>query len=171
MSMKARILCLPVLFAIVLVMATGILTAPTASGATGKTDMVYVVKSGDTLGKISQSFYGSKAQYKKILDANQELIGDGNLIYPGQKLRIPGATARADWFFHDIVDAAFVQQYAKLPQPKNVTIIDSRPAKPKYDNGYIPTAINIPDSQFDKMTDKLSQDKDTLLIFYCGGPT
>lgn len=171
MSMKERLLRLPVLFALVLVLATGIFIAPSASGAAGGTDTSYVVKSGDTLGKISQSFYGSKAQYKKILDANQALIGDGNLIYPGQKLHIPGATARADWFFHDIVDAAFVQQYAKLPQPKNVMIIDSRPTKPKYDNGYIPTAVNIPDSQFDKMTGKLPEAKDTLLIFYCEGST
>jgi len=52
-----------------------------------------------------------------------------------------------------------------------VMIIDSRPYKPKYVNGHIPTAVSIPDSQFDKMTDKLPQDKNTLLIFYCGGPT
>jgi LysM repeat protein len=171
MPVKGRLLCLPVLFALVLAMAAGVLTAPSARGDTAETDTEYVVKPGDSLGIISQPFYGSKAQYKKILDANQERIGDGNLIVPGQKLRIPGATASADWVFHDIVDAAFVQQYAKLPQPKNVMIIDSRPKKPTYDNGYIPTAISIPDSQFDKMSDKLPQDKDSLLIFYCGGPT
>jgi rhodanese-related sulfurtransferase len=81
------------------------------------------------------------------------------------------AAADTSWFFHDIVDAAFVAQYAKLPLPKNAMIIDSRPTKPKYVNGYIPTAVNIPDSQFDKMTDKLPEAKDTLLIFYCEGPT
>ncbi len=80
-------------------------------------------------------------------------------------------TAEADWQFHDIVDVAFVKPYAKVPQPKGVMIIDSRPAKPKYVDGHIPTAINIPGSQFDKMTAKLPQDKNTLLIFYCGGPT
>jgi rhodanese-related sulfurtransferase len=50
-------------------------------------------------------------------------------------------------------------------------IIDSRPYQPKYVNGHIPAAVSIPDSQFDKMTDKLPQDKNTLLIFYCEGPT
>ena len=79
--------------------------------------------------------------------------------------------AKADWQFHDIVDGAFVQQYAKVPQPEGVLIIDSRPYKPKYANGHIPTAVNIPGSQFDKMTDQLPQDKNTLLIFYCQGPT
>jgi len=79
--------------------------------------------------------------------------------------------AKADWQFHDIVDVAFVQPYATVPQPEEVAIIDSRPYQPKYANGHIPTAINIPGSQFDKMTDKLPEDKNTLLIFYCGGPT
>jgi hypothetical protein len=78
---------------------------------------------------------------------------------------------QADWKFHDIVDLAFVQQYAKLPQPETVVIIDSRPYKPKYAKGHIPTAVSIPHSQFDKMTDKLAVDKNALLIFYCGGPT
>lgn len=76
-----------------------------------------------------------------------------------------------DWFFHDIVDAAFVQPHVKVPQPEGVMIIDSRPYKAKYAVGHIPTAVNIPDSQFDKMTDQLPADKDTLLIFYCEGPT
>ena len=79
--------------------------------------------------------------------------------------------AKADWQFHDIVEVAFVQQYAKVPQPEGVLIIDSRPYKPKYANGHIPTAVNIPGSQFDKMTDQLPKDKNALLIFYCGGPT
>ncbi len=77
----------------------------------------------------------------------------------------------ADWKFHDIVDTDFVQQYAKLPQTEDVMIIDSRPYKPKYAKGHIPTAVSIPHSQFDKMTDKLAADKNSLLIFYCGGPT
>ena len=79
--------------------------------------------------------------------------------------------AKADWQFHSIADVALVQQYAKVPQPKGAMIIDSRPYKPKYANGHIPTAVSIPDSQFEKLTDRLPEDKNTLLIFYCGGPT
>ncbi|MEF2229844.1 MAG: rhodanese-like domain-containing protein [Pseudodesulfovibrio sp.] len=71
--------------------------------------------------------------------------------------------------FPAIADYAFVARYAKMPQPKGVMIIDSRPYKPKYVEGYIPTAVSIPDSQFDKMTDKLPADKNALLVFYCGG--
>ena len=77
----------------------------------------------------------------------------------------------ADWQFHSIADLSLVQQYAKVPQPEGVMIIDSRPFKPKYVQGHIPTAVSIPDSQFDKMTAELPQDKNTLLLFYCGGPT
>jgi hypothetical protein len=77
----------------------------------------------------------------------------------------------AAWRFHDIADVTLVQQYAIVPQPKGAMIIDSRPYKPKYVKGHIPTAVSIPDSQFDKLTDNLPQDKDSLLIFYCGGPT
>lgn len=71
--------------------------------------------------------------------------------------------------FHSIVDYKFVAKYAKMPKPKGVMIIDSRPYKPKYVDGYIPTAVSIPASQFDKMTDKLPEDKGALLVFYCGG--
>ena len=75
------------------------------------------------------------------------------------------------WKFHSIVDVASVQPYAVVPQPEGVMIIDSRPYKPKYVNGHIPTAVNIPGSQFDKHKGELPEDKNTLLIFYCGGPT
>ena len=78
---------------------------------------------------------------------------------------------KADWQFHDPADLALVQQYAKVPQPHGAMIIDSRPYKAKYAKGHIPTAVSIPDSQFAKLTDKLPEDKSTLLIFYCQGPT
>ena len=71
--------------------------------------------------------------------------------------------------FHDIVDMAFVQQHVSIPMTDNVMLIDARPYKPKYISGHIPMAVSIPDSQFDKMTDKLPADKNSLLIFYCGG--
>jgi rhodanese-related sulfurtransferase len=71
--------------------------------------------------------------------------------------------------FHSIVDYDFVARHAVMPQPKGVMIIDSRPYKPTFVAGYIPTAVSIPTSQFEKMTDKLPADKAATLIFYCGG--
>jgi rhodanese-like protein len=76
-----------------------------------------------------------------------------------------------DWKFHAIVDVDFVKQYVKIPAPKGVMIVDSRPTKLRYDKGHIPNAVNIPDSQFDKFKHLLPADKSTLLIFYCQGPT
>lgn len=76
--------------------------------------------------------------------------------------------AKPGWY-GQIVDVDFVAQHAVLPKPEGVLIIDSRPTARKYDPGHIPTAQNLPDSQFDKHADKLPQDKNTLLIFYCDG--
>lgn len=79
--------------------------------------------------------------------------------------------AEAAWQFHDIAPIGLVQENAVVPQPEGVMIVDSRPYKPKYMNGHIPTAISMPFSQFDEMVAKLPEDKNALLIFYCGGPT
>jgi hypothetical protein len=79
--------------------------------------------------------------------------------------------AEAAWKFHDIAPIGLIQENAVVPQPEKVLIVDSRPYKPKYVNGHIPTAISMPFSQFDKMVAKLPEDKNALLIFYCGGPT
>ncbi len=76
---------------------------------------------------------------------------------------------KPSYWFDDTVDVGFVKQYTQYPYPENVTIIDSRPYRAKYVKGYIPGAVSISDSEFDKKTDMLPADKRQLLIFYCGG--
>lgn len=49
-------------------------------------------------------------------------------------------------------------------------LFDSRPA-PRYQEGNIPTAVNLPFPAFDKQLDKLPADKHALVIFYCSGKT
>ncbi|TES91821.1 MAG: peptidoglycan-binding protein LysM [Candidatus Cloacimonadota bacterium] len=49
----------------------------------------YTVKSGDSLWKIAQEFYGNGNKYQEIFEANKEVIKNPDLIYPGQTLRIP----------------------------------------------------------------------------------
>jgi nucleoid-associated protein YgaU len=49
----------------------------------------YVVAKGDSLSKIAQRAYGDARQWRKIYEANKDLIKDPDLIYPGQSLRIP----------------------------------------------------------------------------------
>ena len=50
---------------------------------------MYTVKSGDTLSKIAQQFYGSASRYQAIFEANRPMLKDPDHIYPGQVLRIP----------------------------------------------------------------------------------
>jgi len=49
----------------------------------------YIVKKGDSLSKIAKMVYGRASDYIKIYEANQDIISDPRLIYPGQRLRIP----------------------------------------------------------------------------------
>ena len=68
--------------------------------------------------------------------------------------------------------AAVAAEYvAQAYQDNRMVLVDSRPKRAKYDKGHIPSAISIPDTEFDKLQGKLPADKNTLLIFYCGGYT
>lgn len=49
----------------------------------------YVIVSGDTLSKIAKRYYGDAMKYPRIFEANREVIQNADLIYPGQKIRIP----------------------------------------------------------------------------------
>lgn len=49
----------------------------------------YIIQKGDTLSKIAKHFYGNANEYPKIFAANREVIKDADLIFPGQKIRIP----------------------------------------------------------------------------------
>jgi rhodanese-related sulfurtransferase len=64
-----------------------------------------------------------------------------------------------------------VEYVAEQIEANEMMLVDSRPKKPKYDKGYIPSAISLPDSQFDELKGKLPRDENTPLIFYCGGFT
>jgi nucleoid-associated protein YgaU len=49
----------------------------------------YTVRSGDTLSKIAREYYGDANAYMRIFEANQPMLKNPDLIYPGQALRIP----------------------------------------------------------------------------------
>ena len=49
----------------------------------------YEIVSGDTLSGIAKKYYGDAMQYPRLFDANKEVIKDPDLIYPGQKIRVP----------------------------------------------------------------------------------
>lgn len=63
-----------------------------ASGPAGSQGgQSYTVKSGDSLSKISQEFYGNAHDYMRIFYANKDKISDPNKIQPGMNLTIPAA--------------------------------------------------------------------------------
>lgn len=55
-----------------------------------------------------------------------------------------------------------------MDEQADFMLIDSRPER-SFGQGAIPGAVNLSDSQFDKLTDRLPADKSKMLIFYCGG--
>lgn len=59
------------------------------SGSSSTATKIYEVVSGDSLSKIAKREYGNANEWKRIFDANQDLLKDPDKISPGQKLKIP----------------------------------------------------------------------------------
>ncbi|MDH5511690.1 MAG: LysM peptidoglycan-binding domain-containing protein [Gammaproteobacteria bacterium] len=59
------------------------------SGSSTTATRIYEVVSGDSLSKIAKREYGDAKLWKKIFEANTDILKDPNKIYPGQKLKIP----------------------------------------------------------------------------------
>ena len=59
------------------------------SGSSSTATKIYVVKSGDSLSKIAQLEYGNANEWKRIYEANRDILKDPDKIFPGQKLKIP----------------------------------------------------------------------------------
>ena len=59
------------------------------SGGSSTATKVYVVKSGDSLSKIAKNEYGNANDWKRIFEANTDILKDPDKIFPGQKLKIP----------------------------------------------------------------------------------
>ena len=55
-----------------------------------------------------------------------------------------------------------------IEQPGKVLVVDAR-TEQEYKQGHIPTAINIPPSNFTSIGNYLPQDKNSTVIFYCRG--
>lgn len=59
------------------------------SGSSSTAPKTYVVVSGDSLSKIARREYGSADEWKRIYEANRDILNDPDKIHPGQKLKIP----------------------------------------------------------------------------------
>jgi nucleoid-associated protein YgaU len=67
-------------------------TAASPSGSAAgnaPTARMYIVQSGDSLSKIAKKFYGNANTWKKIFDANRDVVKNPDVIQPGWKLQIP----------------------------------------------------------------------------------
>ena len=51
--------------------------------------VMHTVVSGDTLWAIAEKVYGNGSRYPEIFEANQPMLTDPDLIFPGQVLRCP----------------------------------------------------------------------------------
>lgn len=62
-----------------------------ATPAAPAADEVYTVVKGDTLGGIALKYYGRASQWKKIQQANMQVLRGKNkdIVVPGMKLQIP----------------------------------------------------------------------------------
>ena len=72
------------------VQSGGSSTAPSGDPVATQ-EQSYTVKKGDSLSKIAKRVYGDAQQWRKIHEANRDIIENPDLIYPGQVLKLPGA--------------------------------------------------------------------------------
>ena len=64
-------------------------TSKVDSSATSAGEQTYTVKSGDSLSRIAQHVYGDGNAWKRIFEANRDVLADPDKLQPGQSLRIP----------------------------------------------------------------------------------
>ena len=65
--------------------------ATQADAADDEEAAFYTIEKGDTLSSIAKRHYQDANQWRKLFEANREVIGDPDKIYPGQTIRIPKA--------------------------------------------------------------------------------
>ena len=112
---------------------------------------------------------GAEAMNK--IKANHEILirysnEDGTLLATSVHVKQPAQIAEGQ-----IMKVDELKKLVALgPEEGKFTLVDARPGR-KWLEGHIAGSISIYDAQFDKNIAKLPTDKDTLLIFYCGGPT
>jgi nucleoid-associated protein YgaU len=54
-----------------------------------QTQKFYIVRKGDTLSRISRTYYGSANEWYRIYQANRDQLDNPDMLKPGMKLRIP----------------------------------------------------------------------------------
>jgi hypothetical protein len=133
--------------------------------------IVWIVKYDDKT-TVTEGDKVSAADRIKDLPANKEIL----VSYSGGESK-PLATEIAVKQPYKVPDEQkitndeVVNLVAMGPEEGKYTLVDARPTG-AFLSGHIPTAISLPFDNFEEScTTVLPQDKDRMLVFYCGGPT
>jgi len=78
------------------------------------------------------------------------------------------AAGYPDWTTNGGLPGVSATYVKEVLDKGNAVVVDARPPR-KFKKGYVPGAVNIPTTRFDESHDSLPENKDTELIFYCGG--
>jgi rhodanese-related sulfurtransferase len=158
------------------------------------------VEANEIRGVFENVAFKSKSIQLKV-DANTEIVSfdegtikvvDVDKVGKGPMLRdiAKNREARIEFVEKDGIKTATLISFkgvAKMPPEKelkyeqvlslvlqgkasNTVLIDSRPL-PRFQEGTIPGAINLPYPAFDKFTDRLPKDKQQAIVFFCQGVT
>ena len=161
----------------------------------------HTVNANELRGVYENVAFKSKAIQLKIDGATEIVrfdeatlkVVDGAAPMPGESLRdiAKGREARIEFAQKDGVKTATLISFkgpikiapdklvsyadieklvAQGPAKGGYALFDSRPL-PRFQEGAIPTAINLPFPAFDKFVDRLPPDKARLVVFYCAGVT
>lgn len=123
--------------------------------------------SGPTMVKFTDDTAGM--EYVKVGEAaifEYEMVGKDRVatIIKPRLVKLPAGAV-------EIKTEEIAELVARGPEQGEYQLVDSRPAG-RYAEGHIPTAVSIPVPLLQKTGHELlPDDKDTLLVFYCGGPT
>lgn len=63
--------------------------ASTSGAETTASYKIYTIVSGDTLSKIAKREYGNANEWRRIFEANADIIKNPDKIFPGQQIKIP----------------------------------------------------------------------------------
>jgi LysM repeat protein len=103
---------------------------PSSSPNISRVGEPYLIKSGDTLGKISMDVYATSKKWRKLYENNRELIKDPNRIYAGFYLYYQMTEEEKQWAESHRGGMASSEPQSTLPRGTASVPSDSAPLAP-----------------------------------------